>query len=99
VGKRILALLLLASAVIRIGPEATAAEPAPPGASSCSGCHAPAINTAIPSLRGLAADQIGAAMLAFRSGQRSATVMDRIARGFSEQEIAAIAAWLGQRGG
>jgi cytochrome c553 len=26
-------------------------------------------------------------------------VMDRIARGFSEQEIAAIAAWLGQQGG
>jgi cytochrome subunit of sulfide dehydrogenase len=46
----------------------------------------------------MTADQIGTTMLAFRSGQRSATVMDRIARGFSEQEIAAIAAWLGQQG-
>jgi cytochrome subunit of sulfide dehydrogenase len=98
VAKRILALLLLASAVVRISPTATAADPAPPGATSCSGCHAQAITTAIPSLRGMTADQIGTTMLAFRSGQRSATVMDRIARGFSEQEIAAIAAWLGQQG-
>ena len=36
-------------------------------------------------------------MLAYKSGDREATVMDRIARGFSEQEIAEIAAWLGQR--
>ena len=34
-----------------------------------------------------------AAMQAFRSGQRPATVMGRIAKGFSEAEIAAIAEW------
>ncbi len=34
-----------------------------------------------------------AAMQAFRTGQRPATVMDRIARGFSDDEIKAIAAW------
>jgi sulfide dehydrogenase cytochrome subunit len=32
-------------------------------------------------------------MRAFRSGQRDATVMDRIARGYSETEIEAIADW------
>jgi sulfide dehydrogenase cytochrome subunit len=32
-------------------------------------------------------------MRAFRSGQRSATVMDRIAKGFSDAEIDAIAEW------
>jgi cytochrome subunit of sulfide dehydrogenase len=36
---------------------------------------------------------IVAAMEAFRAGQRPATVMDRLAKGFSQPEIAAIAAW------
>lgn len=35
-----------------------------------------------------------AQMHAFRSGRRKATVMDRIARGFTEAETRAIAEWL-----
>jgi len=35
------------------------------------------------------------AMQDFRSGKRPATVMDRIAKGFSDDEIRAIAAWYG----
>jgi cytochrome subunit of sulfide dehydrogenase len=72
----------------------------PPGASSCSGCHALAatVTTAIPSPQNLTAAEIEAAMLAFKSGERQATVMNRIARGFSDQEIGQIAAWLGQGG-
>jgi len=73
---------------------APAAE-APPGASSCTGCHPAAASTQTPVLRlaGLPEAQIVAAMQAFRTGQRPATVMDRIAKGFSEAEIGAIAAW------
>jgi len=42
--------------------------------------------------------ELVAAMLDFKAGRRPATIMDRIAKGFSEQEIAAIAAWYaGQR--
>ena len=33
-------------------------------------------------------------MLAFKTGQLPATVMDRIAKGFSDDEIRAIATWL-----
>ena len=33
------------------------------------------------------------AMQDFRSGQRAGTVMDRIAKGFTDDEIQAIAAW------
>jgi cytochrome c553 len=36
-------------------------------------------------------------MLAFRSGERPSTVMRRIAKGFSDDEIQAIAAWVAQR--
>jgi sulfide dehydrogenase cytochrome subunit len=32
-------------------------------------------------------------MQAFRSGQRGATVMDRIAKGYTDAEIEAIADW------
>jgi cytochrome c553 len=37
--------------------------------------------------------EIVKAMQDFRSGVRSATVMDRIAKGFTDAEIQAIAAW------
>ncbi len=33
------------------------------------------------------------AMQDFRSGARAGTVMDRIAKGFTDEEIQAIAAW------
>jgi sulfide dehydrogenase cytochrome subunit len=77
------------------GPPSAAAAEAPPGASSCSGCHAAsaAVKTPVPRLVGRPAAEIIAALQAFRAAQRPATVMDRIAKGFSEPEIAAIAAW------
>jgi cytochrome c553 len=49
----------------------------------------------VPPLAGEAPATIVAAVRAFRSGQRPATVMDRIAKGFSDDEIAAIAASYG----
>jgi cytochrome c553 len=72
-----------------------AATEAPPGASSCSGCHAASasVETPVPRLAGRPAMEITAAMDAFRAGQRPATVMNRIAKGFSDAETAAIAAW------
>jgi cytochrome c553 len=68
---------------------------APPGASSCSGCHAASSNvqTPVPPLNGRPADGIVAQLTAFKSGQRKGTIMDRIAKGFSEEEIRAIATW------
>jgi cytochrome c553 len=76
---------------------AAAQTAAPPGAAACSGCHVPATRAglAIPPLRGRAPDEIVTAMRAFRTGERSATVMDRIAKGFSDDEMQAIAAWYG----
>lgn len=75
---------------------ATAAE-IPPGAASCTGCH-PAksgVETPVPRLAGQDAGKIVTTMQAFRSGTQPATVMGRIAKGFSDDEIKAIAAWFG----
>ena len=74
---------------------AGAAEP-PAGASSCSGCQAASaeVVTPIPRILGRQPAEIIAAMQAFRSGERASTVMGRIARGFSDDEVRAIAMWL-----
>ena len=67
----------------------------PPGASSCTGCHGVAGPSA--ALEGRPAAEVAAAMAAFRSGERPATVMGRIAKGFSDAEARAIADWFAAR--
>ena len=71
-----------------------AAEP-PAGAAACSGCHPAStrVTSPVPRLAGLDRAAIVRAMEDFRAGTRPATVMDRIAKGFTDAEIQAIAAW------
>jgi cytochrome subunit of sulfide dehydrogenase len=86
--------LITAAALALIGYSAYAAE-VPLGAASCSGCHpaSKSVATAVPRLHTSDAAQIATAMRDFRSGRRPATVMDRIAKGFTDEEIDAISAW------
>jgi cytochrome c553 len=51
------------------------------------------VTSPVPRLAGLDRAAIVRAMQDFRAGQRAATVMDRIAKGFTDAEIQAIAAW------
>jgi sulfide dehydrogenase cytochrome subunit len=90
---------LLVAGVVSAAMSAEAAPAlAPPGASSCSGCHAPVARSgSMQPIRGRPADEIVAAMAEFRTGARAATVMDRIAKGFSDDETRAIAAWLAEQ--
>jgi cytochrome subunit of sulfide dehydrogenase len=85
--------------VFTLSGHALAAGPAdaPPGVLSCSGCHptARSAQTTVPRLVGRNPADIVAAMQAFKSGQTPATVMDRIAKGFSDDEVKTIAAWYG----
>ena len=76
-------------------PVLAASEP-PPGAAACSGCHAAgaATATSISRLYGRDAGELMTAMSGFRDGSLPATVMTRIAKGFSDDELRAIAAWL-----
>ena len=89
-------LAVLACAMVSI--PAMAAE-APPGASSCSGCHpaAAGVDSPVPRLAGRNAADTVRQMQAFRTGEVQATVMDKIAKGFSEAEIQAIAAWYAEQ--
>lgn len=76
---------------------AAAQSAAPAGASSCSGCHDAKVANTLPPLKGRPTAELVTAMQEFRSGKREATVMGRIAKGFSEEETQAIATWLSQR--
>ena len=91
--RRILAIVALTA--LWVPPALAASSAPPPGATSCSGCHpaSPAVDSPVPRLVGRDPSEIVTAMQAFRSGSRPATVMDRIAKGFSDDEISAIAAW------
>ncbi|WP_051661368.1 cytochrome c [Bosea sp. 117] len=71
------------------------ADAAPPrGATSCTGCHPrTASRGPVPTLNGRPAAEIAEQMTAFKTGERPSTVMTRIAKGFSEDEIRALAEW------
>jgi cytochrome c553 len=87
--------LAIAAIVASSAPLLAASDP-PPGAASCSGCHAHGATaaTSIPRLYGRDAGEIVTAMTGFRDGSVPATVMNRIAKGFSDEESRAIAVWL-----
>jgi sulfide dehydrogenase cytochrome subunit len=72
---------------------------APAGAVSCSGCHANSarVETPVPALAGRPAADIATAMTEYKSGKRPGTIMDRIAKGFSDEETQAIAQWYSQQ--
>jgi sulfide dehydrogenase cytochrome subunit len=92
-------LAAVAAAAGWAGAAISASPESPPGASSCSGCHAakPGVDSAVPRLTGRAAADTVAQMQAFKSGQRPSTVMDRIAKGLTDAEVEAIAAWYAQQ--
>jgi cytochrome subunit of sulfide dehydrogenase len=87
--------LAAALALVPIAAAAVASAEPPAGAVACSGCHPAStrVTSPVPRLAGLDRDAIARAMQDFRSGTRAATVMDRIAKGFTDAEIHAIAAW------
>ena len=60
---------------------------------SCAGCHGTGGHSAgaIPSIYGRNAQSIAETLRAFRDGQRPSTVMIRIAKGYTDTEIDAVA--------
>ena len=86
----------LAAILVGLSASASAQAPVPPGAAACSGCHAPArLGSPVVAIDGPpgARDRAGACRSS-APASAPATVMDRIAKGFSDEETRAIAAWL-----
>ncbi len=66
-------------------------------AAPCAGCHGtggrPPAGSVIPGLAGRNANEFVSLFNAYRSGERASEEMGRIARGYTDSEIAALAAW------
>ena len=64
-------------------------------AANCAACHGTggraAAGAAVPGLAGRPAAELVGMMAQFRSGERPATVMHQISKGYSDAEIAAMA--------
>ena len=89
----------LVMALPSVAAELSGLEAAPPGALSCAGCHAERAGSgsSVPPLAGRPVEEIVAALDEYRTGRRPATVMNRIAPGFTPAESRAIAGWLSER--
>ena len=85
-----------------IFPVSTQAEPITQGAMlsiTCAGCHGTDGKStgAIPSIGGKSAEYIEKAMLEYRDDKRPSTVMQRHAKGYSDEEIKLIAKYFADK--
>lgn len=64
-------------------------------AASCANCHGTdgRAQPGMESLAGASKDDITKKMLDFKAGRRPATIMHQLAKGYSDEQIAAIAAY------
>jgi cytochrome c553 len=78
-------------------PSNTSPKGAQAMAANCAMCHGTqgraAANSPVATLAGKPRDEIVQAMAQFKSGQKPATVMHQIAKGYTDEEIAAVAAY------
>ena len=99
--KRILGLLTVSSLVgaALLPVSAFAADKGMVLALSCASCHGTngASPGSIPRVQGRSAEYIEKGMLQFKAGERPATVMNRIAKGYTDEEIKLLSAYLGNQ--
>jgi cytochrome c553 len=88
---------LLLAAALGAAAVSAHAQDGPKLASACAICHGtqgkPATGAPLIPLAGLPRDHIATQMRAFRDGNRPATVMHQIAKGYTDAQIEAIAGW------
>lgn len=90
--------LLLAIALSCAAPLAWAGEPSGQTiAFACAGCHGVKDlgKGAVPVLKGQDAAYLEKAMLEFKAGTKTGTIMPRIAKGFTDTELKAVAEYYG----
>lgn len=90
------AVLLAAMAAATLSAQGAGIRSAEMLAHTCAGCHGTngaSAGLSMPTIGGLDRGYLYSVMTDYKTGLRPATIMDRIARGYSEQEISAIASW------
>ncbi len=97
--KTAIAVIVRCAFLIAVGISATAsAQDLPPPnprylAATCANCHGTngVSTTGLPRLAGLSEAYLIQQMQAFKSGQRPATVMHQLAKGYTDDQISAMA--------
>ena len=70
-------------------------------AATCTGCHGTdgrTVGDAIPPLAGQPKQALLASLMAFKAGERNATVMTQLAKGYSDADLERIAAFFAAQG-
>ena len=78
-----------------LGAAVMVAAAGPPGAESCTGCHVKGGGVGL--LQGRPAQDTVRVMEAYRSGQQPATLMNRIVKGFTPDEVVQLAQWFARQ--
>lgn len=89
----------LAFGIMLIPAAAGAADQVAVMADACAGCHGTDGHSigGMPAFSGKKADELKKLLRDFKSGAREATVMDRIAKGYSVEQLDAIADYFASR--
>jgi cytochrome subunit of sulfide dehydrogenase len=87
-------LLVIAAPVSAAGPTAAMLS------NTCAGCHGTdgaSVGPASPTISGMSAPYFINTMKAFRDGSRASTVMGRLAKGYTDEEIELMAGWFAEK--
>ena len=91
---RMAAALLLGAGGVALAQDANMGRNLAATCANCHGTNGQARGDTVKPLAGVSADKIVAAINDFKSGAQPATIMHQIAKGYSDDQIKAIAAYL-----
>jgi sulfide dehydrogenase cytochrome subunit len=69
-------------------------------AANCANCHGTnghSVTAALPTLAGMPKETIARSLIEFRDGKRSATLMQQLAKGYSDEQIALLAEYFSRQ--
>ena len=92
--------ILIASSVVLAGPVFAATPSASMLGNTCAGCHGTNGNSngpATPTIAGISSEYFIEAMEEYKSGERPSTIMGRIAKGYTEEEIKRMAGFFAKK--
>lgn len=86
-------IIALTAGILAAAPAAAQTAQTPLVALSCAGCHSPGGtgDGPMPRIAGYDREQFLKTWAAFRANERPATIMNRIARGYTDAEVAVLA--------
>lgn len=92
--------MMIAGSVVLAGPVFAETPSAAMLGNTCAGCHGTNGNShgpATPTLAGVSSEYFIEAMNAYKNGERPSTIMDRIAKGYTDEEVKLMAGFFAKQ--